>query len=423
MIQSSKHIAVILIVLLSTSFTISFADNIGGSSYSRYGLGDVRYFSTARSAGMGGAGIAVLSNQSIDRVNPAAWSRINRTRFSVNAMYEGFSSSDDNGSLRLGKTHFNGLSLAIPVEKDHGIVFSAGVAPYSKVNYHIVTPSTQGSLSYTLKYLGDGGLSLAHIGISGSIGNNFHLGTKLNYYFGSINHTVTQTFTTTDFTTAEVTRATRFSGIGMTVGGVYSGLKNMFNLDEGSSFNLAVVFSTTSNPTLTEERFSTFNSGTVIARDTITFPDGKVRIPFSVTAGLAYQSEKITVAADVAFQKWGDFTINGSALSDVRDSYRFGTGIELLPKKEPSAPFTQRIAYRVGFSYNASYYQIKGTSINEFGLTGGFGIPLFADTRLGIAAEYSFRGTTDLQLQKDRILRISLTLDIGELWFIHPPEE
>src|SRR5439155_1874127 len=100
---------------------------------------------------------------------------------------------------------------------------------------------------------------------------------------------------------------------------------------------------------------------------------------------------------------------------NIRDSYRFGTGVELVPKKDPAAPFTQRIAYRFGIFYNASYYQVKGEKINEAGLTGGFGIPLLSDTRLSISGEYSFRGTTDLQLQKDKILRISLTLDIGEL--------
>jgi hypothetical protein len=423
MSYQNKYLSIVLAVLCFCPWTTSFADNTGGSSYSRYGVGDIRYFSTSRAMGMGGAGIAVLSNQVIDRFNPALWTRVNRVRFSAGAMYEGFSSTDLNGSSYLSKTHVNSLSLAVPIERDFGISLSAGVAPYSKVNYNILSPSTQGSLNYTLKYLGEGGLSLAHLGISGSIGHELHLGTKLDYYFGSINHTISQTFTTTDYSSAEVMRSTRLSGAGITFGVVYSGLKNLLNLSEGTAFNIAAVVNTTSYITTTDERFSTFNSGTVVARDTVAFPDGKLRLPYSFIVGLAYQSENITIAGDVAYQKWSDLSSNGVTFSDIRDSYRFGLGMELLPKKDMSAPFTQRIAYRAGFFYQASYYQINNTPINEFGITGGMGIPLFADTRLGIAAEYSFRGTTDFQLQKDKILRISFTLDIGELWFIRPPEE
>lgn len=413
----------LLFLSLLTPGSPSFADNTGGSSYSRYGLGDIRYFSTGRAMGMGGAGIAVLSNQAIDRLNPAAWTRINRTRFSAGALYEGFSSSDDRGSTNLSKTHFNGLSLSIPVAKDQGIVFGAGVAPYTKVNYNIVSPGDQGNLSYTLKYLGEGGLSLAHLGISGLIGSDLHVGAKLDYYFGSISHSVSQTFNTTSFTTAGVIRATRFSGAGATVGILYSGLRNTFHFEEGNALNIAASFTTTSSLTTTDERFSTFNTGSVIARDTTTSPDGKLALPFSLSMGLAYQTERIILAADFAYQKWSDLTVNGATSPEIRDSYRFGTGVEFTPKRDPAAPFTQRIAYRLGLFYHATYYQIRSEKINEIGLTAGLGFPIFADTRINIAGEYSFRGTTDLRLQKDKILRISFTLDISELWFVRPPEE
>ncbi|HEV8539398.1 MAG TPA: hypothetical protein VGR15_10825, partial [Bacteroidota bacterium] len=363
------------------------------------------------------------SNQTIDRINPAAWSRINRTRFSAGGMYEGFSSSDSSGSSYLSKTHFNGLSLAIPIERDEGIVLSAGVAPYTKVNYNIVSAFTQGSLSYVLRYLGEGGLSLAHLGMSGSLSSELHLGAKLDYYFGSINHTVSQTFTTTQFTSAEVVRATRFSGAGVTMGVLYSGLRNALNLGEGNALNIAATFSTASSLTTTEERFSTYNSGSVISRDTTTSPDGKLQLPLGLSIGLAYQSDRITVAADFAYQKWGDLTSNGVSSPEIRDSYRIGGGLEFIPKKDPAAPFTQRMAYRFGLFYNASYYEIRGEKINEAGVTGGIGFPLFGDTRVNISGEYGFRGTTDFQLQKDKILRISFTLDISELWFVRPPEE
>jgi len=38
-----------------------------------------------------------------------------------------------------------------------------------------------------------------------------------------------------------------------------------------------------------------------------------------------------------------------------------------------------------------------------------------------IAAEYSFRGTTELE--KDRIFRLSFTFSASERWFVHAPQE
>lgn len=399
------------------------ADSGGGSGYSRYGIGDLRYFSNPRAMGMGGAGIAVLSPQTIDLSNPALWSVINRTRFSAAGMYEGFSSTDFSGSSYLSRTHMGGISLAVPVEHDNGITISAGASPYSRVNYDMVTPASQSGLDYMLTYLGDGGLSLGHLGISGKIGNDLYLGTKLNYYFGTLSYTMRQTFSTGDYTTAEVTRATHYSGTGGTFGLVFSGLGNLFGLESGSSLNIAALLNTTSYLTASDQRYSTFNSGTVLAQDTVSYPDGTLRLPYSVTVGAAYQTEKVTVAIDYTYQKGSELALNGAPSPELRDSRRFGAGIELLPKREYLSPFFQRVAYRAGFYYNETYYQIRNTAINEFGITGGLGIPVFGDTRIGLAAEYAFRGTTDLQLQKDKILRISFTLDIGELWFQHPPED
>src|SRR5437762_1779422 len=135
----------VIILQLGFSMPVVAGDN-GGSSYSRYGLVGVRYFSTIRGEGVGGAGMSFRSNSTIDRMNPAAWSQINRTRFSATTLYEGFFSTDYSNSTYLSKVHFQGLELAVPIAKDEGIVLGAGIAPYSRVNYRIFTPSTQGGL-------------------------------------------------------------------------------------------------------------------------------------------------------------------------------------------------------------------------------------------------------------------------------------
>ncbi|MBI3364824.1 MAG: hypothetical protein HY033_07950 [Ignavibacteriae bacterium] len=414
-----------LLALLSISIlacTSAIVAGNGGSGYSRYGIGDIYYDATSRTMGMGGAGLGVLSNNAIDRMNPAAWSRINRVRFSVSALYEGFSTADDRTSAYLAGTQFNGLMLAVPLVQKYGVVFGAGITPFSRVNYHIILPTTQGGYNYDLDYTGDGGTSQGHIGLSGTPTDDLSLGIKFQYYFGTLRHSITQTFTGTTYTNGEVVSSTRMNGVGITVGAIFSGLKHVFGFSESQALNVGFVLSTASNLTMANERYYAYTTS-LTTRDTSISPDGTLHFPLAVGGGVAYAGEQILLAADGYYQNWNAATFDGVKDPNLRDSYRLSVGGELTPRRNSDAPFFQRLAYRAGFFYNATYYQVKGQSINELGFTGGFGIPIFSDTRLGIAAEYSFRGTTEQQLQKDRILRISFTLSVGELWFVKPQEE
>ena len=400
----------------------AFADD-GGSGYSRYGLGDIRYFATSRAMGMGGAGIAVMSTNSIDRINPANWAHITTVRYSVGFLYEGFSTTDGAQSAFLSSASFNSLMIAIPIETHSGIVFGGGITPFSKVNYNVLAPASQGGFDYTLQYLGKGGLSQAHFGLSASLGSDLNFGAKLNYYFGTLHNTVSQTFSSTQFTNGEVQRDNRLKGVGFTFGTVYTGLKKIFNLSETNALNIGFTATTTSNISSNDERFYKYSTPSLTTRDTTTLSESNIRLPYSLGAGISYLSDRWLIAGDMFYQNWNRFDGQVEKPAELRDSYRFGMGGELLPKRDATAPFFDRLAYRLGFFYNATYYQIKGEPINEVGVTGGVGIPVFHDTRLNIAAEYSFRGTTDLQLQKDRILRISFTLSGGELWFVRTEEE
>jgi hypothetical protein len=393
----------------------------GGSGYSRYGIGDLRYFADAQAMGMGSATIAVLSPGFIDELNPAAWVRINRTRFTISTLYEGFSTSDASSSAYFSQLTFSGAAIAIPIAPSSGLVASLGVTPYSRINYNVITPVTLGAVTYSAQYIGEGGVSLAYLGTSYSLGSNLHVGGKLDYYFGTLNYTTKQLFVDAQYANADVLRATTLHGFGGTFGAIYSGLGNVLGLSDGKTLNLGLALSTTSYLTGSDERFYDYNTGSYLTRDTVTLSDRTVRIPLAVGAGLSFATERLLLAADWYYQNWSTFTDPTGAV--IRDSYRIGAGGELLPRKESAAPYTQRIAYRFGAFYNASYYELRTEAINEVGLSAGIGLPIVGDTRLNVGAEYAFRGTTDQQLQRDKILRISITLSGSELWFLRPEQE
>src|SRR5437879_1049730 len=236
-----------LALLLISSAT--FGQN-GGSGYSRYGIGDLRYFSGGRTTGMGGASIAVLSPNSIELLNPASWARISVTRFSVGTLYEGFSTSDAVASGYFSQLTFNGAEIAVPISTGSGVVASGGIMPYSRVNYNVITPITDPNYAFTTQYLGDGGISMGYLGSSVTVGD-ISLGAKFEYYFGTLNYTTRQLFSNSQYASAEVLRSSEIRGIGGSFGLIYSGLGKLINLPETNSLNLGLVFNTSSDANAT----------------------------------------------------------------------------------------------------------------------------------------------------------------------------
>lgn len=393
------------------------AQGSGGSGYSRYGIGDLEYFGSARSLGMGGAGLAVLTPDEIDRSNPAAWTQINRTHFSVGVLYEGLSTTDGSSSAYRAGTRFNGFMVAFPIAPASGIVGAAGVIPVSRVNYNVIVPGQE----FSTQYWGDGGLSIANLGLSASPVTDVHIGARLNYYFGTLNYATQQTYSSTQY--SEVIRSTEMRGLGGTFGVVYDGAGKLLNLAQGNALRIGATLTTTSYLNTEVERFFTYNTINLVTRDTVPSADGTLRLPFAVAAGVSYEGQRVTVATDVIYRRWSEFTVDGVSSPDLRDGVRFAAGSELLPKRESSAPFTQRTAYRLGVYYDASYYLLKGQPVNEIGVTAGLGFPLPGNTKLNIAGSYARRGSTDFGLQKDSIIRFSISLSGAETWFLRPEEE
>jgi len=419
-----KNVLVIFtaFLLFYNNYDLLIAGN-GGSGYSRYGIGDLYYSTSSRAVSMGGTEIGLLSPLSINYLNPAAWSEIIRTRYAINTMYEGFRTTDGNKSAYFSGMFFNGLTIAIPISPKNGITIAFGIHPYSRVNYNVITPSTFDTLNYNTQYIGDGGISLGQIGISGKIGDDFHLGVRLNYYNGTLNYSTKQMFEGSNYTTSEVTRTITANGVGMTAGFSYSGLRKLINLEEAKSLNVGIIFSTSSNLNTKEEKYYTYKLPSYTTRDTSISPNQDIQIPFTLGWGISYSSDRMLINSDFLYQNWKNFSFGDVKIAEYRNNYRLGIGYELMPKKDQSASYWQRTAYRLGIFYNSSYLRVNNEPINEIGFTGGIATPIFGDVRLNTGLEYIIRGTSKNQMQKDNIIRIIFTVSGSELWFERPEQE
>ncbi len=394
----------------------AFAGN-GGSAYTMFGIGDLNYFPSARSAGMGYTGIGLPSQGSINALSPAAWSRINRVRVDANALYEGINTSDATAKLYQARGLFNGVHFAIPLSPASGFVLVAGVSPFSRIAYNTSRISSQGGVDFRLNDIGSGGLTKGLVGFSYAPFDDLALGASVNYLFGktSTQRTLIPLFPGISGATLFVEQEHR--GTNFTFSTIFTGLGR---LNEAlRPLSLGFVITTQGNLTYDLTHRVEF----VAETDTTQSEVQELTIPVAYGVGASYLlSDRWVFAADYYTQAWSKARANGLPLLNIRNSSRFGFGIEKLPLKDASS-WWDKLAYRLGFVYEATYYRVQGEPINLWAATGGVTMPVSGETRFTIGIEYGQRGIQQTALVKDRIIRVSFALSFAELWFVRYEEE
>ncbi len=393
----------------------------GGSAYSIFGIGDLRYLPGMRSAGMGYAGIGLASPSSIDPMSPATWSRINLVRLEAALQYEGFNGNDGSRALYRAAANFGGGLLALPISTDYGVVFVGGFMPYSNVDYNSFSTGSQAGINYEINHIGTGGLSQGLPGLSYSPLRGLSIGASVGYLFGSTDKSevmTVQSLSTLAASGGTITANVTASGALGTFGLYYDNFGAAAEVLRPLS--LGLVFSTRASLN-TEESTSYLY---VAERDTSSLINGKFVIPEAYGVGLAYQvSDRYAVAADYFTQPWGNAEFDDVVSADLRNSYRISVGAERAGSKDNTARWLDRIICRLGFTYNATYVQVDNHPVNAWGITAGLGLPFSGESRMNIGFEYGRRGTTENGLIRDNIFRVNLSLTISELWFVRYEEE
>ena len=156
--------------------------------------------------------------------------------------------------------------------------------------------------------------------------------------------------------------------------------------------------------------------------DTIAKTDGYkggIILPWSIGGGMTFQkTDKFLISADYRYQNWKSYTAFGLSDSLV-NSYQIALGGEYIPNIDNYGKYFARVRYRLGFYYNRTYLELRGTQINEYAVTLGFGLPLRGmKTMLNIGGQVGVRGTVQGDLIRETYFKFVLGFSIYERWFI-----
>jgi hypothetical protein len=406
-------------IKLKIFLSIIFLSSIGfaqlNSVYSRYGIGNIEYSTSARNYGLGELGTALDDKDFINGFNPAAWNRISLTRVEFGSLFNGSFVSDLNNSNFYSGMDFNGFALAVPVSERYGVGIVFGLQPFSKVNYQVnnITSGVSADDFNTL-YSGEGGISKLFIGSSYRLPFDLSLGAELDYYFGNLVYKSEITFPNSSNTSALFEKSYKTKGLGGTVGLISPNLNQYLLIQSVKSIKFGIAYSFTS----TMNTDSAYYTTTSFSKDTTAVGLTNSEIPSRLSLGFAINFDKYSsVNVDYLIQRWSKYRLGQTIGENLQDVNKFSLGFEYRVNPD-GISFSDLLIWRFGLSYEQTPFKVNGTSINQLGINAGISLPMGRDNTIDLGIRYAIRGLKDTGLVRENIFGLNVSLSFGELWFL-----
>lgn len=424
MYKKINYIAAVLV--LFTGITAQAQVN-SQSTYSEYGLGNIKPLALPQLRAMGGIASGVFKPNGYNNINmqnPASYSGISMA--TVDIGMSGSFTTLKQGSL--SEKSFNGalshIALAFPiVNGKSGISF--GLLPYSQVGYEYTKSASVGGTNYTSIYSGEGGLSKAYLGFGQQIGSHFRVGGNVEYLFGNL---VKSSSIEMDLVGAKYTRVQDKNS----VGGVAFSYGAQYEIPLGTKKRITLGYSGSSSSTVNSTR--TYLASQYLKNssgdedsfiDTLTSIKGKetkLKLPLTHSFGFTIQRDnKWMFGADYRMGGWKKLAIDGEN-QGLQDSWGVSAGGQYTPDVTSINSYFKRVDYRLGFMYDKTYIQRSGQDIKQQAITLGFGLPLapsrYSFYKLNFTTEIGQRGTLSNGLVKENYINFHLGFTLNDTWFV-----
>ena len=409
-----------LIVPVFLFFTlISFAQQGTSSPYSFYGIGDVKFKGTAENRAMGG--LTIYSDSiHLNFQNPASYSNLKLTTFSLGGTYLTTDLSTNNQSEKARRTAVDYLAVGLPLGK-FGVGF--GLMPYSSVGYNIQSniAATATNPEEIKQYSGTGGINKVFFGVGYALTKKLSVGVDYSYNFGKI-----QTYS---FRFIEgIQYGTREKNLSDITGGTLTAGLN-FNTPINKKLNgfASVTYSPDSKLSSLNSRniatiqYSSSGAEILVEPLDVDVANTNLTIPSKLAVGFGLgQNKKWMLGTEITFQKSSSM---GNRFNDINNvnyenSTRFAIGGFYIPNYNTFSKYYEKIIYRGGVRYENTGLIINNTSVKDYAVTAGIGLPIMGVfSNINVGLEYGQRGTTSANLVQENYTNISIGFSLNDKWF------
>jgi hypothetical protein len=399
------------LVLLSS---ILYSQN--GSIYSNFGIGELNVNPTTRRSGFG-LGVAVADNFDINPFNIASNSKIQFVKFAASMSYVYNNYSDAISKNRYVSSSFENLLIALPIQRDYGIVLSGGISPFTKVNFKVLTPDIYfDTIPYQVKYESSGGITNYFFGVSYNWKNIGSLGLSSNFLVGTINRKIS-----TEISNSSVnpvfTKEYQYKGTTFRFGFISENLVKYFeslpfkDLRFGFSYLL---------PTRLKGELLQTKQGIFI--DTVKQVNQSFDLSGQLIAGLSAKlNNRLSLMVDYLNQDWTKLGTNQLSNYTLTNQNYISLGVEYLPDVRPER-FSDAITWRGGIFMKDIGISVNGEKIREYGIKTGLSLPIDQLNLIDVGIQYSIRGKKENNLIKESVFNFTFGINFAEIWFVRNEE-
>lgn len=417
------------------------------SPYSMYGLGELTTPGNVAMRSMGGVGVAMLSNNAVNMLNPAGYGNMNRKSFIFNfgvdaGHYRNSQNKYGSGSVSEVETAYNSINIReiafqMPLAKNVGFGFS--LTPYSNVGYNTFSNDIAsdilgnvGRVQY--RYYGDGDVTEVKAGAGWRPFSKLAIGAAVRYYWGSINRNYKTIPTDIITGSGEYSSTTGVDVYDVSNVKLQLGIQwhAIYNSKRALTFGATYDLGGDLNPDMQQYVYVDNFLTSVVRDQTDALP---LRLPQQLAFGVFYQNSKIRTGLDYVYQDWGSENsdyIEGNG-KGVRvaytDTHTIKAGFEIRPRPTDVGNYLNRISYRVGVRYGDYYQTFAFSDIKQYAVTAGFGFPLqlFGNSSIDVGFEWGMRDPSqskvtvngkDVGLVKQNYFKLAVGLSLyGDDWF------
>jgi hypothetical protein len=375
------------------------AQNTSNSPLSRYGIGDLNSSSTGWMTGMSNAGVAYISDQYYNPLNPASIAFLRQTDVQL-GLFAKYSSKEDQAgnTSRDWSGSLNHVFLAIPLKnsinelldrqkKDHLFAIQFGLSPFSSLGYKSELRDSSNPDLITYRFLlGDGLINNFHLGLSYKY-KDFAAGIQMNYLFGNLNYYQNLLFNATSASyDSYLTDQYHISGWQPVLGFIYRKILNEKLIDKdvtqrksvlsvGLSLDMPVHF--TSN--YSAIHLTRFDESIQLA-DTVFYvndQESKGELPLGIKAGIYFsKKEKLGLMTSLHYKAWDNAKLAGNKSDVLKSTTSIQLGGWYKPGIGSYDKFFKKSVYRFGAYYGNDYRSINGEQARDLGVTFGWGFPI-----------------------------------------------
>lgn len=414
----------LVVMIFVTTYGV-FAQNDIASPYSRFGLGSTNTNKTNTALqGMGGLSVAMDGKHMLNNTNPAAYAEIDSLTFLLDAgfymRYSTFRAADQIEKGSDANFDFFDIGFGITKWWKTGL----GFTPFSSRDY-ISKAEYEWMYPYNTDYEGYGGLNKFYWANGFKVYKGLSLGVRMDYIFGNITDQTTLYFPyNNEFLNVRRSERLMISELNFSLGLIYKyNFKNDYQLSVGLTYGIPTNWKG-HRDNFIRTMFKGYNTTatTETPIDTIAYSTMQrvnIHYPQSFGSGITLKKgDRWLVGADFTWGNWADYKMNGVSDS-IQNCWTIVIGGSYSPANTSVSNYFKKITYRAGIHYDQTIFNIYGQSVNKYGISLGFGMPILRSmTMLNFAFEFGKMGTTQSNLIEDTYFNISFGVSIHDRWFV-----